>query len=110
MSAQLAAPSGASANTALPVRRNLSQAITSRLMRADGKELCALLGKDESVISRLRSGERGVNLFEFLKVLTFLGYKVVSANKICVDPDELNMLRRHYMHTHGGLQDWGDEE
>jgi hypothetical protein len=24
--------------------------------------------------------------------------------------NELNMLRRHYMHTHGGLQDWGDEE
>lgn len=94
----------------MPVRRNLDQVLATKLIRADGKELAALLEKDESVISRLRSGERGVNLLEFLKVINFLGYKVVSASKICVDPDELNMLRRHYMHTHGGLQDWGDEE
>ena len=88
----------------------MAQVIATKLLRAPGKELAILLEKDESVISRLRSGERAVNLFEFLKVLNFLGYKVVSSAKICVDADELNMLRRHYMHTHGGLQDWGDDE
>lgn len=109
MSAVLA-PTGATANSALPVKRNQEQVISTKLIRADGKELAALLQKDESVISRLRSGERSVNLFEFLKVMHFLGYKLVSKDKICVEADELNMLRRHYMHTHGGLQDWGDEE
>jgi hypothetical protein len=111
MSAQLRAPEGASANTASPVARNLSQVIATKLLRAPGIELARLLEKDESVISRLRSGERAVNLFEFLKVLHYLGYKVVSQDKECIHRDELKMLRRTYAEVHGvGELDWDTPE
>ena len=74
-------------------------------------ELARLLMKDESVVSRLRSGERSVNLFEFIKVIDFLGYKLVSKEKECVPRDELKMLRRTYAEVHGvGELDWSETE
>lgn len=111
MSAVLQPREGTTSNTALPVPRNLAQVLATKLLRAPGKELAVLLEKDESVISRLRSGERAVNLFEFLKVLNFLGYKVVSKDKECIHRDELKMLRRTYAEVHGvGELDWSEPE
>ena len=111
MSAQLRPAEGPTSNTALPVAHNWEQRIATLLLRAEETDLIALLGKDKSVISRLRSGERAVNFTELLKVLNFLGYKVVSKQKECIAKDELAMLRRHYIHTHGGLTpDWDEAE
>lgn len=104
-------PERATPNNPLPVSSNWEQRITTLLLRADPSDLIALLGKDKSVISRLQSGERAVNFFELLKVLNFLGYKIVSKQKECIAKDELAMLRRHYIHTHGGLTpDWDEVE
>lgn len=96
MSAVLRAPEGATANTALPVQNNWEQRIATALLRTDERDLIELLGKDKSVISRLRSGERAVNFFETLKVLNFLGYKAVSKDKLCVPDYELRTLRDAY--------------
>lgn len=109
MAAQLSAPSGASTNSAVPIRRNLSQVIATKLLRASGMDLARVIGKDESAVSRLKSGERAVNFLEFFAVLDFLGYKIVSKEKKCIDARELDFLRAHYMHTHGGLADDFDE-
>jgi hypothetical protein len=76
-------------------------------LRAEESDLIQLLGKDKSVISRLRSGERAVNFTELLRLINFLGYKVVSKEKECIHRDELKMLRRTYAEVHGvGELDW----
>lgn len=111
MSAVLRAPEGATSSTALPVPRNLAQVITTKLLRASGIELARHLEKDESVVSRLKSGERAVNFLEFFKVIDFLGYKIVGKQMKCVPEDELRMLRRTYAEVHGvGELDWDAPE
>lgn len=89
----------------------MAQVIATKLLRVSGIELAQALGKDESVASRVKSGERAVSVVEWLKVIDLLGYKLVSKDKQCVPADELSMLRRTYAHVHSLNDDlWDDPE
>jgi len=57
-----------------------------------GVALAATLGVSESTVSRMKT-EQLENLLAFLYAL---GFKVVPQGKVCVDADELRMLRQTY--------------
>jgi len=59
---------------------------------AIGVALAASLGVSESTVSRIKN-ER---LEECLAFLYAAGFKVVAQGKVCVDSDELRMLRQTY--------------
>lgn len=51
------------------------------------------IGRDESTISRIASGELGLKLNDLYGFLNALGLKVVSANQVCVDRDVYESYR-----------------
>lgn len=54
--------------------------------------IAAVMGASESTVSRIKN-ER---LPECMAFLYAAGWKVVSADKVCVNADELRMLRQFY--------------
>lgn len=57
-----------------------------------GVALAATLGVSESTISRIKSDK----VEDALLVIYCCGFKLVSTEKVCVDQDELRMLRQSY--------------
>ena len=60
-----------------------------------GAALAVAMGTSESSISRLKNEA----LESALALIYHLGFKLVEADKVCVQRDELNMLRNHYART-----------
>lgn len=58
-----------------------------------GVAAAATLGISESTISRIK----GEKVEDALALLYACGFKVVTSEKICVDRDELRMLRQSYV-------------
>ena len=52
--------------------------------------LAATMGLSEATISRLKTG----HIEESLKLITHLGFKIVSTDKTCVDRDLLEFMRK----------------
>ena len=73
--------------------RNAVSRVLQRLAPAGSQvAIAASLGWSESTVSRIKN-ER---LPECLAFLYAAGWKVVSADKVCVNAEELRMLRQFY--------------
>lgn len=103
MSAVLSA-SGASANNVRQLPVNPLAALTTRLLKISLASIAQAIGKDESAACRIRSNERPCTLTEFCALVDLAGFKLVSKGKVCIDADELAMLRRNYAERHGFAQ------
>lgn len=94
--AAVLAPEGASTSTASPGSRNLAQVICTKLLRTPLTVIGEAVGCDSSGASRIRANERPCTLNAWLRLMSALGFKLVSRDKLCIPADELKMLRRAY--------------
>lgn len=58
--------------------------LSQRLSKRSLSDLCVALNKDDSTVSRIRSGESKLAIEEFTKLLNFLGLKLVDKDRVCV--------------------------
>lgn len=65
--------------------RKLVQVVLQRLAKAKNQTVAEAIGKDESTVSRIVSGDAGIKLADLAAFLKALGLKVVDANQVCVD-------------------------
>lgn len=65
--------------------RNLVQVVLQKLAKAKNATVAEAIGKDESTISRIVSGESGIKLADLQPFLAALGLKVVGAEQVCID-------------------------
>lgn len=73
------------ANSSSPVTHRLAQTILRRAAGIKNQRIGDAIGKDESTVSRICSGEYGLKVSELQGFLTALGLKVVDAGMVCVD-------------------------
>lgn len=92
----LSAPEGATASTPSGASRNIAQAICTKLLKAPLADIAEVVGCDVSGASRVRANERPCTLNVWLRVIDFLGYKLVGKTQLCMPRDEARMLRRAY--------------
>jgi hypothetical protein len=96
MSAVLA-PSGAATSTSSPASRSLEQKVCTALLSLTTAQLAEALGKDDTgTASRIRSGERSCSWQAWIKLMNFIGYKLVPRDHLCTTPHEMQMLRDGY--------------
>ena len=76
--AESSAPPSASA-------RSFVQDLMQRFARVKNEAIAAAIGKDQSTVSRMASGEIGVKLIDLHPFLQVLGLKCVDVNRVCVD-------------------------
>lgn len=62
-------------------------AIRKRLENVKREAVESAMGKGESWVTKLLSGDSGVKLDDLPALLSALGLKVVSVEKMCVDPE-----------------------
>lgn len=87
MTAALSAPSGASTSNVAPIGSNALAILSTRLAKMDLLEMARALGKEDTTSAcKVRSGDRAVTVYEFAKLVTACGLKLVPKEKICVDP------------------------
>lgn len=77
----------ASSDTPVQPARNLLQLLMRRIAAVKNQTLSVAIGRDESTVSRIVSGETGIRLTELQAFLDALGVKVVDANQYCVPRD-----------------------
>lgn len=65
--------------------RKLVQVVLQRLAKTKNQAVAEAIGKDESTVSRIVSGDSGIKLSDLQPFLRSLGLKVVDANQVCVD-------------------------
>jgi hypothetical protein len=58
-----------------------------------GVSLAVAMGKSESEVSRIKNDR----LEDVLLLVHHLGFKLVQSDRVCVQRDELNMLRQTYV-------------
>ena len=73
--------------------RRLLHVIMQRLASVKNQTVGNAIGKDESTVSRIASGELGVKLADLQAFLSALGLKVVDKNQVCIDRDVFNSYR-----------------
>lgn len=84
MSAQSREPSASA--------RKLLQVILQRVAAVKNEAVAQAIGKDESTVSRIVSGESGIRLEALHPFLAALGLKVVDAKRICIDVEKYNAM------------------
>ena len=57
-----------------------------------GVSLAMAIGKSEASISRIKNEQ----LEDVMLLVSHLGFKLVSNDRVCIQKDELNMLRQTY--------------
>lgn len=72
--------------------RKLLQVILQRVATVKNSTVGDAIGKDESTVSRIVSGESGVRLEVLHPFLAALGLKVVDAGRICIDVEKYNAM------------------
>lgn len=77
MAAECPAPSASA--------RKLVQVVLQKLAKAKNQTVAEAIGKDESTVSRIVSGEVGIKLNDLQPFLGSLGLKVVGADQVCID-------------------------
>lgn len=83
--AELSAPGGASSSNPAPDLGNPVATLATRLSRVSLEDMRRVLGKDVTVCSRIRSGERDATLQELARLIPLCGLKLVPVEKVCVD-------------------------
>lgn len=73
-------------------RNAVSRVLQAMQAPGTGVSLSAAMGKSESEISRIKNDR----LEDAMVMVHHLGFKLVSADRVCVDRAELDMLRRSY--------------
>lgn len=73
--------------------RRLSQTILRRLATVKNQDVGDAIGRDESTVSRIASGELGLKLNDLHGFLCALGLKVVDGNQVCVDREVYESYR-----------------
>lgn len=61
------------------------QAVATALSQTPLDALATAIGKDDTQLSRIRSGQLGATVQDVVKLLHAAGLKVVGAEKVCVD-------------------------
>lgn len=64
-----------------------------RLASVKNQAVADAIGKDQSTVSRIASGEAGIKLDDLQPFLAALGLKVVGANQVCVDREVYESYR-----------------
>ncbi len=85
MSAELSAPTGASASNGAPVVGNPVALLATRLAKLTLEEIAKVLGKDDTVACKIRSGDRAASVGDLAKLIPACGLKLVDKDKVCVD-------------------------
>jgi hypothetical protein len=101
MSAVLSAPSGANATRDLVPYSKLEQKICSQLLSLTGRDINAIVGGDDALASNLKSGKLNLNWLRWIRLLTGLGYKIVSKDMQCVTAYEMRSLQDCYAYVNG---------
>ena len=70
----------------------MSSVLQAMKVPGTGVSLAMSMGKSEATISRIKNE----HLEDVLLLVSHLGFKLVSNDKVCVQKDELNMLRQTY--------------
>lgn len=65
--------------------RKLVQVVMQRLAKTKNQTVAEAIGKDESTISRIVSGDSGIKLTDLQPFLCALGLKVVGVDQVCID-------------------------
>jgi transcriptional regulator with XRE-family HTH domain len=73
--------------------RKLSQMVMQRIASVKNQAVADAIGKDQSTVSRIVSGETGIKLDDLQPFLAALDLKVVGANQVCVDRDVYESYR-----------------
>lgn len=73
-----------SGNSGAPSRR-LLQIILQRSAKVKNQAVGDAIGKDESTVSRIISGEMGLKIQDLQGFLSALGLKCVDSNQVCID-------------------------
>lgn len=73
--------------------RMFVQDVLHRLARVKNKVIAEAIGKDESTVSRVASGDVGVKLEDMQPFLHALGLKVVDVSRVCVDREVYESYR-----------------
>lgn len=68
------------------------QRILQRVANVKNQVVAEAIGKDESNVSRIVSGEIGIKLSDLHSFLDALSLKVVDRNQVCIDVDEYNAM------------------
>lgn len=73
--------------------RKLAQVILQRLATVKNQAVAEAIGKDESTISRIVSGESGIKVSDLQSFLAALSLKCVDVNQYCVPKEEYEAYR-----------------
>lgn len=72
--------------------RKSAQAVLHGLARQPLAALAEAAGVDESVASRMRSGEARATVAQFCALLDAAGLRVVAAEHVCIQKDRLDAI------------------
>lgn len=72
--------------------RTVHRPFMSALARMPLDSIAEAIGKDESVASRVRSGEARLTVAEMCALIASAGLKVVSVDQVCVKRDKLGAM------------------
>lgn len=76
-----------SSATAITDTRRLANVLMRRLASVKNADVGRAIGRDESTVSRIGSGELGIKLDDLQGFLTALNLKVVDINQHCIDKE-----------------------
>ncbi|SRR5690348_5670010 len=96
MSAVLHAPTGATANTVSELPSKIEQQICTQLLSKSGAQIAEALKCDEPAASRIKSGQLSMNWNRWIRLLRWLGWKIVSTRMQCVSDHEMRTLQEAY--------------
>lgn len=90
--------------------RKLAQVVMQRIAKVKNQVLAEAIGKDESTVCRIVSGETGVKVADLQAFFATLGLKVVDANQHCVPREEFEAYRvLAKAHVNAPQLDWSAE-
>ena len=81
-----------SSDTQESMTRKTSQVLLRELARMPLEAIANVLSKDESVASRVRSGEARLTIGELCNIVDAAGLKIVPKDKVCVDRQKYEAL------------------
>ncbi len=96
--------------------RKVLQLILQRIADLKYQTVADAIGRDESTVSRIVSGDSGVKLQELVPFLDITGFKLVPKDHYCVQLDRWNALvvyakigMEHERKVEGPQLEWGEK-
>lgn len=98
-----------------PPSRPTRGALRARFEDKQDKLIDDAMGRGDTWAKKVRNGQQGVVLDDIPKLLAFLGLKIVSAERICITPQQLARYQACETIAAGALnpqlrQDWEEPE